>query len=131
MSGGEHQLSLAGLADAAEPAGLAPSGGRSGPRPDRKPEPTAEQLAAVAARTRDAFLEAGAGTGKTTVLVDRYCAAVADNGVEVEQILAFTFTERAASSARTRIRISAAARSVNVKARICSTSTPSSATAAQ
>ena len=38
---------------------------------------------------------------------------------------------RAASSRRTRVRISAAARSVKVKARMRSTSTPSSATAAQ
>ncbi len=110
MTGSEHQLSLAGLTDAAEPAVLVPSEGRSGPRPDRTPEPTAEQLAAVAARTRDAFLEAGAGTGKTTVLVDRYCAAVADDGVEVEQILAFTFTERAAAEMRMRVRAELAAR---------------------
>ncbi len=65
---------------------------------------TAEQRAAIGARGRDAFLEAGAGTGKTTVLVDRYCAAVADDGVEVETILAFTFTERAAAEMRARIR---------------------------
>ena len=56
------------------------------------------------ARAATLFLEAGAGSGKTTVLVDRYCAAVADDGVEVERILAFTFTERAAAEMRTRIR---------------------------
>ena len=39
-------------------------------------EPTAEQRAAVGSRGRDTFLEAGAGSGKTSVLVDRYCAAV-------------------------------------------------------
>ena len=44
-----------------------------------------EQAAAIAARERDAFLEAGAGTGKTTVLVDRYCEAVAEDGVEVDR----------------------------------------------
>ena len=66
--------------------------------------PTAEQAAAIAARDRDAFLEAGAGTGKTTVLVDRYCAAAAEDGVEVDRILAFTFTERAAAEMRTRVR---------------------------
>ena len=74
------------------------------PPPAVRPDPTAEQRAAIAARERDAFLEAGAGTGKTTVLVDRYCAAVLDDGVEVERILAFTFTERAAAEMRTRIR---------------------------
>ena len=76
--------------------------------PESDPEtgfsPTAEQVAAVAAREHDAFLEAGAGTGKTTVLVDRYCAAVIDDGVEVERLLAFTFTERAAAEMRSRIR---------------------------
>jgi ATP-dependent exoDNAse (exonuclease V) beta subunit len=67
-------------------------------------DPTAEQRAAIAARARDAFLEAGAGSGKTSVLVDRYCAAIADDGVEVDRILAFTFTERAADEMRGRIR---------------------------
>lgn len=65
---------------------------------------TAEQRAAIAARERDTFLEAGAGSGKTTVLVDRYCAAVADDQVPVDRILAFTFTERAAAEMRTRVR---------------------------
>ena len=69
-----------------------------------RPEPTPEQADAVAARARDAFLEAGAGTGKTTVLVDRYCASIADDGVAVDRVLAFTFTERAAAEMRTRIR---------------------------
>ena len=69
-----------------------------------RPEPTPEQATAVAARRHDAFLEAGAGTGKTTVLVDRYCAALVDDGVEVDRLLAFTFTERAAAEMRTRIR---------------------------
>ena len=44
------------------------------------------------------------------MLVDRYCAAVADDGVEVERILAFTFTERAAAEMRTRVRRELAAR---------------------
>ena len=68
------------------------------------PEPTGEQRAAIAARRMDAFLEAGAGSGKTTVLVERYCASVEEDGIEVESILAFTFTERAASEMRSRVR---------------------------
>ena len=67
-------------------------------------ELTAEQAAAIAARTGDAFMEAGAGTGKTTVLVDRYCAAVDEDEVEIERILAFTFTDRAAAEMRARAR---------------------------
>jgi ATP-dependent exoDNAse (exonuclease V) beta subunit len=59
---------------------------------------------AIDARGRDVFCEAGAGTGKTRVLVERYCEAVERDGVGVDAILAFTFTERAASELRTRIR---------------------------
>ncbi len=64
------------------------------------PAPTPEQQAAIDSRDRDVFLEAGAGTGKTRVLVERYCEAVCADGVEVEAILAFTFTERAAAELR-------------------------------
>ena len=102
MSPTEGQLTLAELEP--PPAG---GGGRREPEagsPQRGFEPTAEQRAAIAARERDAFLEAGAGSGKTTVLVDRYCEAVAEDGVEVDRILAFTFTERAAAEMRSRVR---------------------------
>ena len=68
------------------------------------PPPTPEQRAAIEARDRDVFLEAGAGTGKTRVLVERYCEAVCTDDVEVDPILAFTFTERAAAELRERIR---------------------------
>lgn len=66
---------------------------------------TAEQAAAIEARDRDIFLEAGAGTGKTRVLVDRYCDAIDLDGVEPGQILAFTFTEKAAAEMRRRVRV--------------------------
>jgi ATP-dependent helicase/nuclease subunit A len=106
LSPAREQLALAGLEPPEterpqlepEPAGTAPP-----PEPGEF-EPTTEQRAAIAARERDAFLEAGAGSGKTSVLVDRYCAAIADDGVEVDRILAFTFTERAADEMRARIR---------------------------
>jgi ATP-dependent exoDNAse (exonuclease V) beta subunit len=65
---------------------------------------TPEQKAAVAARDRDVFLEAGAGTGKTRVLVERYCEAIRSDRCGVEEILAFTFTERAAAELRERVR---------------------------
>ncbi len=65
---------------------------------------TPEQLAAIEARDRDVFTEAGAGTGKTGVLVERYCDAVTEDGVGPDRILAFTFTERAAGELRERIR---------------------------
>jgi ATP-dependent helicase/nuclease subunit A len=66
--------------------------------------PTSEQAAAIAARDRDVLCEAGAGTGKTRVLVDRYCEAVDADGLGTESVLAFTFTERAAAELRARVR---------------------------
>ena len=67
-------------------------------------EPTPEQRRAIDARDRDVLLEAGAGTGKTRVLVERYCAAAEQEEHGVDAILAFTFTERAAAELRHRIR---------------------------
>jgi ATP-dependent exoDNAse (exonuclease V) beta subunit len=58
----------------------------------------------MAARDRDVLLQAGAGTGKTRVLADRYCAAICEDGLAVDQVLAFTFTERAAAELRRRVR---------------------------
>ena len=68
------------------------------------PRRTPQQQAAGGERSRDVFLRAGAGTGKTTVLVDRFCAAALDPEVGVEHVLAFTFTERAADQLRRRVR---------------------------
>ncbi|HEY8501724.1 MAG TPA: UvrD-helicase domain-containing protein, partial [Solirubrobacterales bacterium] len=67
-------------------------------------EPTPEQAAAIAVRGKDVLLEAGAGTGKTGVMVDRYCRLVCDSGVSPDAILAFTFTDKAAGELRQRIR---------------------------
>jgi len=67
-------------------------------------EPTPEQAAAIAVRGRDVLLEAGAGTGKTGVMVERYCRLVCDSGVSPDAILAFTFTDKAAAELRQRIR---------------------------
>jgi ATP-dependent exoDNAse (exonuclease V) beta subunit len=73
-------------------------------------EPTPEQAAAIAVRGRDVLLEAGAGTGKTGVMVDRYCRLVCDSGLSPDSILAFTFTDKAAAELRQRIRIELARR---------------------
>jgi ATP-dependent helicase/nuclease subunit A len=71
---------------------------------------TPEQAAAIAVSGRDVLLEAGAGTGKTGVMVDRYCRLVCDKGVAPDAILAFTFTDKAAAELRQRIRIELARR---------------------
>ena len=64
---------------------------------------TPEQAAAIAISGRDVLLEAGAGTGKTGVMVDRYCRLVCDKGISPDAILAFTFTDKAAAELRQRI----------------------------
>jgi ATP-dependent helicase/nuclease subunit A len=71
---------------------------------------TPEQAAAIAAGGRDVLLEAGAGTGKTGVMVDRYCRLVCDDGVSPDAVLAFTFTDKAAAELRRRIRAELARR---------------------
>jgi ATP-dependent exoDNAse (exonuclease V) beta subunit len=72
--------------------------------------PTPEQEAAIAISGRDVLLEAGAGTGKTGVMVDRYCRLTCDDGVSPDAILAFTFTDKAAAELRQRIRAELARR---------------------
>ncbi len=72
--------------------------------------PTPEQAAAISARGRDVLLEAGAGTGKTGVMVDRYCRLVCEQGVSPDAVLAFTFTDKAAAELRQRIRAALALR---------------------
>jgi ATP-dependent exoDNAse (exonuclease V) beta subunit len=67
-------------------------------------ELTAEQRRAVERRDGSLLVRAGAGTGKTAVLVERFVRAVVDDGVEVESILAITFTEKAAAEMRIRVR---------------------------
>jgi ATP-dependent helicase/nuclease subunit A len=67
-------------------------------------EPTPEQAAAIAAGGRRVLVEAGAGTGKTGTMVDRYCRLVCDSGVSPDAVLAVTFTDRAAAELRERVR---------------------------
>ncbi|HET7352607.1 MAG TPA: UvrD-helicase domain-containing protein [Gaiellaceae bacterium] len=68
-----------------------------------------QQLAAVEAGG-EVFVSAGAGTGKTAVLVERVVRAVCDRGLDVDSILVITYTRRAAGELRTRIRAALAER---------------------
>ena len=52
----------------------------------------------------EVFVSAGAGTGKTTVLVERFAEAVCERGLDVDSLLVITYTERAAGELRGRIR---------------------------
>ncbi|MCQ2410410.1 MAG: UvrD-helicase domain-containing protein [Elusimicrobiaceae bacterium] len=48
-------------------------------------------------------VEAGAGTGKTTLLIERICLAVLAQGLAVEKVVALTFTEKAAAEIKNRL----------------------------
>jgi ATP-dependent helicase/nuclease subunit A len=63
-----------------------------------------EQQQAAVEATGEVFVSAGAGTGKTAVLVERFTRAVCDRGLDVDSILVITYTRRAAGELRTRIR---------------------------
>jgi ATP-dependent exoDNAse (exonuclease V) beta subunit len=65
---------------------------------------TDEQLTAIERRDGDLLLDAGAGSGKTSVLVERFVRSVLEDGIEVAAILTITFTEKAAAEMRERIR---------------------------
>jgi ATP-dependent helicase/nuclease subunit A len=63
-----------------------------------------EQLRAIEARGAWLFLHAGAGSGKTAVLVERFVRSLTDDEIPVERMLAITFTEKAATELRIRVR---------------------------
>jgi ATP-dependent exoDNAse (exonuclease V) beta subunit len=65
--------------------------------------PSEEQIAAIDA-PGIVFVSAGAGTGKTMVLVERFVKAVCERGLDVDSLLVITYTERAAGELRGRIR---------------------------
>ena len=65
---------------------------------------TAEQRYAIERREGDLLLDAAAGSGKTSVLVERFVRAVLDDDLPVTSILAITFTDKAAAELRDRIR---------------------------
>jgi ATP-dependent exoDNAse (exonuclease V) beta subunit len=94
-----YQLRIEGMADveaddrqqqpADAPAGL---------------ELTDEQEQPVARRSGSLLLSAAAGSGKTSVLVERFVRAVCEDGLAPGRVLAITFTDRAAGELRERVR---------------------------
>ena len=73
---------------------------------DERPPIDAEVRRRVATELDTTFLvEAGAGTGKTRVLVDRYIACLSGaDAPPISAVVAITFTEKAAGELRQRIR---------------------------
>jgi ATP-dependent exoDNAse (exonuclease V) beta subunit len=91
------QLSLDGMASP-EPETMLVDGEAPGP------VLTEEQELSVARRSEPLLLSAAAGSGKTSVLVERFVRTVREDGVAPGRILAITFTERAAGELRERVR---------------------------
>ena len=69
-----------------------------------------EQQRAAVDAGGEVFVSAGAGTGKTAVLVERFVRAVCERGIDVDSILVITYTRRAAGELRTRVRAALAER---------------------
>ena len=65
---------------------------------------TQRQGEAITLHDRSMVVTAGAGTGKTYVLVQKYIDLLKTRGVTVPQILALTFTDKAAAEMKERIR---------------------------
>ena len=65
---------------------------------------TKRQHEAITTHDRSMVVTAGAGTGKTYVLVQKYIDLLETRGVSVPQILALTFTDKAAAEMKERIR---------------------------
>jgi len=64
---------------------------------------TEPQQQAIATRGQALLIAAGAGSGKTSVLVERVIRHVVHDGVDVDQLLVVTFTEAAAAEMKERI----------------------------
>ena len=63
-----------------------------------------QQKKAVENPTTPMAISAGAGSGKTRVLVERYIKVIIDGLAETEEILTITFTVKAAAELKLRIR---------------------------
>ena len=83
-------------------AGDEPSGPAARPRRRARGRPSSS--APSSAAPGDLLLDAGAGSGKTSVLVERFVQSVLQDGVDVSAMLTITFTEKAAAELRDRIR---------------------------
>jgi ATP-dependent helicase/nuclease subunit A len=71
-------------------------------KPKRELQP--EQAAAAYEIKKHISVTAGPGSGKTTVLVERYLHILREHNLSIDQIVAITFTNRAANEMRERVR---------------------------
>ncbi|HEU4797183.1 MAG TPA: UvrD-helicase domain-containing protein, partial [Pyrinomonadaceae bacterium] len=63
-----------------------------------------EQASAAYQINKHISVTAGPGSGKTTVLVERYLHILREHSLSIDQIVAITFTNRAANEMRERLR---------------------------
>ncbi len=63
------------------------------------------QLEAIQTRNTNVIVSASAGSGKTSVLVERLCQLVLKDHISIDSILAMTFTQDAANEMKTRLRL--------------------------
>lgn len=66
-------------------------------------QPNEQQTMAIREFDTDLLVSAGAGTGKTSVLTSKYLQLLVERRAEVQQIVAITFTKKAAAEMRSRI----------------------------
>jgi ATP-dependent helicase/nuclease subunit A len=74
------------------------------PAPPQKRELLPEQAAAAYEIKKHISVTAGPGSGKTMVLVERYLHILREHKLNIDQIVAITFTNRAANEMRERLR---------------------------
>lgn len=68
-----------------------------------RPPDLEERAKAVLELDKNVLVLAGAGTGKTSLLIERFCRLILEKGVPLEQIVALTFTRKAAEEMRDRL----------------------------
>jgi ATP-dependent helicase/nuclease subunit A len=88
------------------PGPPSPVSGRRSPVSGLPSPPSLKPEQQLAAHTLDRHVSvtAGPGAGKTTVLVERYLHILRNENISVDQIVAITFTNRAANEMRERLR---------------------------
>ncbi len=71
--------------------------------PEQQRKRLTEQQQQALATDKNISVTAGAGSGKTTILVERYLKIILEEKVDVRKVLAITFTEKAAAEMTERV----------------------------